>query len=940
MEFGLLGDVEVRVDGQVVDIGHARQRCVLTALLVDVNRLVPVDVLVDRVWGDQIPHRARNAVAGYVSRLRQVLVDDVRITGRQGGYVLTADPMSVDLHRFDHLVARARLEPDRAVALLAEALKLWRGEPFSTLDTPWLANVRCAAEARRQAALLDRNDLMLEQGAHTELLAELETTAAAFPLDERLAGQLMLALYRSGRQADALLRYEQVRLRLADDLGADPGPALRLLHKQILTADDALTVAAAPIERLVPRQLPAPPRSFAGRARELEVLDAVAVSPVVVSGTAGVGKTALAVHWAHRAAARFPHGQLYVNLRGFDPSGAVMAPGEAIRAFLDALGIDPQRIPASLDAQACLYRSVLADKRVLIVLDNARDADQVRPLLPGSPGCQVVVTSRNRLAGLVATEGAHPLALGLLSTVEARGLLADRLGADRLRPGASAEIITRCAGLPLALTIVAARIACSSFPLEAIAAELREGLDPFDGGDSATDVRAVFSWSYQALCPAAARLFRLLGLHPGPDVSVTAAAALAGTTPSALRPWLAELTRAHLLTEHLPGRFVFHDLLRVYATEQAHHHDTDDERHAATVRLFDHYVHTAYLATRLLSPTRDVITPPRPGSGVQPEKLGDFTEALDWFTAEHHVLLAAVEHAAHTGLDVHTRHLAWALAEFLERRGHWSDLVAVGHAALASAVRLEDALAQSHAHRYLARAATQLDRLDDAEMHLQRGLDVALEPAGQARAHRELAYVCERQGHHGQALHHARQAMELYGTAGHRRGQAGALSAVGWYQALLGDLEQALTSCQAALALLEKLDDLDGQASTWDSLGYIHLHRGHHADAIACYQRSLEMFRTLGDRYWTADVLVHLGDSHLASDDGVAARVAWQEALGILEDLDHPDADVVRVKLSPPWPSEQRMRPNCPPCGEDRPPSRSSAVHTKMIMNPESGRGS
>ncbi|MFI6098044.1 AfsR/SARP family transcriptional regulator [Lentzea sp. NPDC051213] len=903
MEFGLLGDVEVRVGGRIVDVGHSRQRCVLAALLVDANRLVLVDVLVDRVWGEQVPHRARNAVAGYVSRLRQVLPDEVRIVGRQGGYVLTVDPMSVDLHRFHDLVARARTEPGEAVVLLNEALGLWRGEPFAALDTPWLASVRSALEARRFAALLDRNDLALEQGRHAELLAELDATAAAFPLDERLAGQLILALYRCGRQADALLRYEQVRLLLAEELGADPGPGLRLLHKQILTADQALTVSrpvAAPVAGPVPRQLPAPPRSFAGRARELAALDAVLAGrhPFVaaVSGTAGVGKTALAVQWAHQVAARFPDGQLYINLRGFDSSGAVMAPGEALRALLAALGLDLEGIPVSVDAQASLYRSALADKRMLILLDNARDAAQVRPLLPGSPGCLVLVTSRDRLAGLVAADGAHPVALDLLSTVESRDLLADRLGADRIADPAAAEIITRCAGLPLALTIVAARAACTGFPLRAIAAELRGGLDPFDGGDSATDVRAVFSWSYQALGPAAARLFRLLGLHPGPDVSAAAAAALSGVAQ--IRPLLAELTRAHLLTEHRPDRFVLHDLLRAYAVEQAEIHDSDAERRCATVRLLEHYVHHAHAATRLLSPARDVITPP-PASCVHPERLGDFAQALAWFTTEHHVLLAAVGHAAATGSHTHAWHLAWALAEFLERRGHWSDLSAIGHAALAAALHLGDPLAQSHAHRYLARAATQLDRLDDARFHLQCSLDVAGDAVGQARTQRELAYVSERQGDHDQALRHSRQALVLYRAAGHRSGQAGALNAVGWYQALLGDLDRALTSCQAALVLLEELDDPDGQASTWDSLGYIRHHLGDHRGAIACYQRSLDLFRSFGDRFWTADVLVHLGDSHLAAGCAGPARAAWQEALGILEDLDHPDAGAVRARLRP-----------------------------------------
>lgn len=511
MEFGLLGEVEVRVGGLVVDVGHARQQCVLAALLMDANRPVSVDVLVDRAWGARAPLRARNAVAGYVSRLRQALGEtSASITRRPGGYVLTVDPLAVDVHRFHRLVERARVEPDA----LGEALALWRGEPFATLDTPWLASARAALEARRLAAVLDRNDFELARGRHGELLASVEEMSAEFPLDERLAGQLVLTLYRCGRQADALLRYEQVRLRLADELGADPCPALRLLHRRILTADPALNPAPNPALNLglspvlqpvrpgrVPRQLPAPPRSFVGRAGELAALDALLpdepaeVVVAAVAGTAGAGKTALAVHWAHRVAARFPDGQLHVDLRG--SAGVVTAPGEVIRGFLDALEVAPERIPAGLDARAGLLRSLLADRRMLIVLDDAQDADQVRPLLPGSPGCLVVVTSRNRLAGLVAIDAAHPVGLDELSTVESYDLLASRLGVRRLaaEPEATKEIITRCAGLPLALTVVAARIACTRLSLGEIAAELRdERVEAFDGGAA-----TVFAWSHHAL---------------------------------------------------------------------------------------------------------------------------------------------------------------------------------------------------------------------------------------------------------------------------------------------------------------------------------------------------------------------------------------------------------------------------------------------------------
>jgi hypothetical protein len=314
-----------------------------------------------------------------------------------------------------------------------------------------------------------------------------------------------------------------------------------------------------------------------------------------VSGTAGVGKTALAVYWAHQVADRFPDGQLYVNLRGFDPSGSVMHPAEAVRRFLDALNVPPERIPVDLDAQAVLYRSQLAGKRMLVVLDNARDTAQVRPLLPGAPGCLVLVTSRNQLTSLIAGDGARPISLDLLTDEEARQLLARVLGVDRVaaEPAAVAEIITRCARLPLALALVAARAAVGPHgELQLLAEELRDTQQRWQlltGDEPTTNVQAVFSWSYQALTPHAARLFRLLGLHPGPDIAAAAAASLAGLPPSTVRPMLAELVRASLLAEHSPGRYAFHDLLRAYATDLAQRTDSDRQRHAATARILNHY---------------------------------------------------------------------------------------------------------------------------------------------------------------------------------------------------------------------------------------------------------------------------------------------------------------------------------------------------------------
>ncbi|HEX6682106.1 MAG TPA: BTAD domain-containing putative transcriptional regulator [Candidatus Limnocylindrales bacterium] len=926
LEFRLLGDMEVLVDGRVLDLGHARQRGVLAALLVEVNRTVPVNALVDRVWADRLPQRARNALSGYVSRIRRLLsgTDEVGIARLPDGYRLSADPMAVDMHRFGFLVSQAREATDdyEAVRLFERALKLWRGEAFGSLESPWLNGVRVSLNAQRFAAELDRNDLVLRCGGHAMLLDELSVRSAAHPQDERLVGQLMLALYRCGRQAEALHRFEKLRQGLAEELGTDPGPPVQQLYKQILTADLALAPAVVPSlsisESPVPHQLPAAPRAFTGRAGELATLDALlanvsgdgptAVVISAVSGTAGVGKTALAVHWGHRVAEAFPDGQLYLNLRGFDPSGSMVTAAEAIRGFLDALGVPPQRIPAGLDAQAALYRSLLAGRRMLVVLDNARDAEHVRPLLPGMPGCLVVVTSRNELTGLLAVEGAHSITLDLLSTGEAYDLLADRLGAQRVaaEPGATADIITRCSRLPLALTVMAARaVTRPDFPLAVLANELGNTNTPLDAlaaADPRTNLRAVFSWSYRTLSDPAARLFRLLGLHPGPDISAPAAASLAALPAAQTRAVLAELTHDHLLAEDMPGRFSFHDLLRAYAIEQDRLFDTEAERTRATHRLIDHYLHTAHAAAMLVSPARDPIAVGRARRGVTPETPADRDWAMDWFDREHHVLLGAIRLAERAGLASHVWQLAWTMTVFLDRRGHWQDWVDAGLAALAAAGKQDDPVEQARAHRYVARACTRLDRLDDAYSHLEQALELygkTADQVGLAETHLRLSQVVERQGRNAKALDHATEALDLFRMAGWLPGQASALNAVGWYQTLLGDHRQALVSCRTALAQLQELGDRLGQADTWDSLGYTHHHLGEQEQAVACYRNAIELYRELGDRYDEAVSLTYLGDAHNAVGDAAEAVAAWRNALSILEDLHHPDAESIRSKLTP-----------------------------------------
>jgi tetratricopeptide (TPR) repeat protein/DNA-binding XRE family transcriptional regulator len=671
-----------------------------------------------------------------------------------------------------------------------------------------------------------------------------------------------------------------------------------------------------------PAQLPTGVHGFAGRSDELAQLDAATAAGersdsvvLLLSGTAGVGKTALAVHWARRIAGRFPDGQLYVNLGGFGPGGEVVSPAAALCRFLDALGVPADRLPADLDAQAALYRGLLTGRRVLVLLDNARDADQVRPLLPASPGCLVIVTSRDQLAGLVATHGARPLTVDLPAPAEAREVLARRLGPQRVaaEQEAADEIVARCARLPLALAVVAARAAAHpGFPLSALVAELREtdgGLDALAGGDAATDLRSVFSWSYGALTKAAARLFRLLGLHPGPDISPPAAASLASAPLPRTRQLLAELARANLVSEHVPGRYAMHDLLHAYAAELARTVDPRVERDAACHRLLDHYLHTADLCAALLDPYRKQISIPPAQPGVCLERPADSRQAIDWFAAERPVVIAAVAHAAGTGFDSHAWQLAWTVATFLQAHYDWYDLTRLQRIALTAARRTADRAGLAHAHYGLGRAYARQGRNGPAYIHLRqaqhrfRELD---DRTGQAYAHLSLAAYLERLSRHREALAHGWQALDLCRALGNQAGQARALNTVGWFLALLGKHDQAFTPCQQALDLALQVKDRSCAADAWDSLGYLNHRLGNHRQAIDCYRNTLRIQREMGRRFCEAETLDKLGDAELATGDAPAARIAWQQALDILDRFRHPAADRVRVKLDDRFAAEVR----------------------------------
>ena len=926
----LLGPVDVMVDGGPEPVRGLRRRAVLATLALRSGEIVSTDRLVDAVWGETAPTTAPNTLQSHVSYLRKMLRGRARIVARPPGYVLNLEDDGTDVQLAERLLRQGTqsADPVRGARALGEALALWRGNALADVrGSAWLEEQAAALESLREQIKRGLFEARLAAGELGQLVRDLEQMAADHPLDEQIHAQLVTALYRSGRQADALAAYQRLRFTLADELGIDPGPALRDLETAILRQDPSLdtpTPAAGPraptLSSPVPAQLPPGTAGFTGREAQLASLDAMlpmeaagapgAGSTVVISaiaGTAGVGKTALALHWAHQVRGRFPDGQLYVNLRGFDRCGPPVDPGQALRGFLDAFAVPPERIPADLDAQVGLYRSLLADKRVLVVLDNARDAEHVRQLLPGSPGCLALVTSRNHLTGLVATEGAFPVGLDLLSVPEARDLLARRLGPDRVarEPEAAAEIIERCARLPVALAIAAARAATRpSFPLAVTAAELRQAtvtLDPLDGGDLASDVRAVFSCSYCALSQDAARLFRLVGLHPGPDITIAAAASLAGIPAGQAAVLLAELAHAHLLSEYRPGRYAFHDLLRAYATELAHIEDGDGLCGDAVGRVLDHFLHTAHIAATLLEPYFAPVdpVPPRPGVTVGEPVTTD--DALGWFTAERATLLAALRLAAEGGFPTCTWQLAWASSTFLLRRGLWNDQAAACLAGLDAARRAGDAVGEAHMLLLLGLGYAWAGHLPDAAPHFRDALRL-LETTGsylhsQMAAHSGLNWIAEEQGRPADMLNHAMRSLDLARAAGDRHLEAISLNDAGWSHALLGDYQRAIAYCERALAGSRDAGERNWESATWHSLGYVYHQLGNHSGAIACYERSLDLSRQLADRFNEAGTLDHLGGVHDSVGDRSAARWAWTQALRIFEEIGHPAGDRVRAKL-------------------------------------------
>lgn len=933
VRFAVLGPLKAWRGAAEVPLGPPKRQAVLSALLVQSGRPVPLDMIVDVVWGAEPPARAENIVHQHVGALRRMLephlasrAEASRLVRRSGGYLLDLNRNTLDLLRFRDLreqaqSAAARAVPGQATQLLMEALALWRGPvglglPAPVRRHPLLATV----DGEYSTAAKEAADAALAAGSEAVVLKPLRQAADLDPLDEALQARLVRVLAGAGQRAEALEHYRGVCSRLAATLGLDPGPELREAYEQVARGPGAggrgvpSPRPPAPDEPDCRAQLPPRPEAFIGREDDLALLDAAlpaegTTSPAtvitVVGGAPGTGKTTLAVHWAHQVADRFPDGQLYVDLLGYAADGAVLRPGEAIRSLLEGFGVPAGRMPTDLDAQAAMYRSLFAGRRVLVVLDNARSAEQVRPLLPGAPGCMVVVTSRDQLSGLLVFHGARYLLLEALSTDEALEFLSRRLGARRVadEPSAALEIVERCGRLPLALAVVCARAAARPTAAPAdLAGELRRshgGPDTFATGGTAPDVRAVFSWSYRALPPTAARLFRLLSLCPGSEVSLHAAAALAGLEPRDARAALGELTRAQLCTEHRPDRFAAHGLLRAYSHELARG-DDPEEYLAARRRLLDHYLHSAHAAVTRLAPHFEKVPLAAPVAGAAPLVFDDHDRAHAWLTTERSVLQAAVEQDVNDGVGEYAWRLALVLEWFLDRVGRWQDHFREQSSPLTNARRPGHVTAREHAHRALGFAGGRLERRVEAQAHLRRARELFAEIGdltGQGRVLRHLAFLANSCGEHRTALRHYEEAERLYESVGCPGGRAAIANEIGWTLMLLGEYGAALKKCRRAVSLARDIGDSSVEAASWGSVGGIHARLGEHHEALRAYDHALALYRRIIDARPTAGTLMNIGDAHAAADAAERARAAWREALDILEGIGHPQAEEVRRRL-------------------------------------------
>ncbi|MBP2320125.1 DNA-binding SARP family transcriptional activator/Tfp pilus assembly protein PilF/DNA-binding XRE family transcriptional regulator [Kibdelosporangium banguiense] len=884
VRIGVLGSLSVRTGAGPVDIGPSMPRSLLGLLALQPNRVVTREEIVDVLWGEHPPKSSLNLVYTYVARLRRALDPAQPITAAHGGYMLKVDDNGLDALRFDDLATQARRltsdDPHTAEALFVEALQCWRGGVL--VDMPDRLRQHPAALAlaqRRLAAALSHADLAMGLGLHEQAAVQLQRLTGEDPLHgglhEGLNARLMLALAGSGQQAAALRLFGDVRDRLADELGVRPGAEMREAHLRILQREaPTVTTMAPPTSRSIPAQLPADVTGFAGREAQIEALDALvpegsqttAVVIVAIEGIAGVGKTALAVHWAHRVRNRYPDGQLYVDLRGY-ASGAPVRPLDALSRFLHALGVPAEQVPIDVDEGMGLYRTLLANRRVLIVLDNASGVDQVRPLLPGSAGCLVLVTSRGRLGGLSAREGAHRLALDGLHPDEAKALLARTIGADRMRddPASVADLLDACAYLPLALRIAAANI--NSGPnteIAAYTADLRRqgrlaGLAV--EGDEQGAVQAAFDLSYAQLEPDSQNLFRLLGLVPGSDFSADAAIAVTAGTPAKVRRWLGHLVSANLVHPEAGDRYKLHDLLAEYAGIRAR----EDDIGPALVRLLDFYLHTAQSATRLLFPDTTRLPAPKMAQGVHVPELADETEALSWLDAERPNLIAAVNWAATAG----PRRYAWLITDALRgyfiSRGHGVDGLEICHVALEASRQEGDQFAEASMLDILGLVYYNLSDYQRAITEHNEALALNRKinnRAGEAASLHSLGRVHSQLGRPAQAASYYSQALTINRETGNRVGEATGLNYIGVAQLSLGRPDQALSWHKQSITLARELGNRYVEARALNGAGLAHWAMGELDNAVQCHLRALATCRQIGDRHGEVSTIICLAETH------------------------------------------------------------------------------
>jgi len=881
MRFRILGPLRVRDGAHWISVRAAQQRLVLAVLLIEAGKMISIDRLVNEIWGEHPPGTAAATVRGYVRALRRILGGGTNgpLLTREHGYELVVADEDVDARVFERLVdtgIRAIVAGDRGGALtrLSEALALCHGQVLA--DVPpsgTVATEITRLEQRRLTAMEERLGALLDLGRHAEMVDELAQVVAEHPLRERLQGQLMLALHRCGRRAEALATYRSAHRMIADELGVEPGMELRRLHQAML-ADEPHLVApvrqSGQNHRITPAQLPAEATAFTGRESPLRQLDAVLPDendpdgdagpalPVIATivGSAGVGKTALAIRWAHQVRRRFPDGQLYVNLRGH-AAGPPMRPIDALARFLPALGVPAEQVPLEVDVAASLYRSLLADKRILVLLDNVAHSEQVRPLLPGSRGCRVLLTSRDRLGGLVARDGAVPLTLDALDPAESMTLLTRLLGASRVdtEPDAAAALTDLCGHLPLALRIAAANL--TARPTHAIAdytTRLADGdrlaalqMD----GDPEVAVRAAFDHSYATLPADAALLFRLLGLVPGTEITAPAAAALADFSLPQATQLLDRLARGHLIVEHTRDRYTLHDLLRLYAADLAAGDGVLDRR-AALDRLYDHYLRGVRAATTRLFPHVSRLPVAEPIT----VHADDHPQALAWLDAELPSLMAAISHAAAHGPYAVACQLADALRGYLFTRMPtvtWNPVEQAGRTAGDADILGRLGVARTLAG--LGTAQREPGGLDDALTHtlaLHRGSGDR-----EADSLRLLATVHRAARRPDQALELATAALALARETGNRPSEADALNTLATIQVHLGRPEQAIRHHRHALGLARG-GDRHAETEALAGLAAAYHAAGHHDQAAEAAVAALAIARRCHFRQWESNVLTTL----------------------------------------------------------------------------------